>query len=56
MRNLFFLVALIVLPTEAAFGDTSLTIYNNNFAIVRETMTLNLKAGVNEVRCGQVAD
>jgi hypothetical protein len=39
-----------------AAAETSLTVYNDNFAIVRETMTLNLQSGLNEVRRGQIAD
>ena len=34
----------------AAFAQPSLTIYNQNFAVVRDTVPLDLKAGVNEVR------
>lgn len=36
-------------------GETSLTIYNNNFAIIRDTLKLDLKAGVNDVRYSDVA-
>jgi hypothetical protein len=34
----------------AAAAQPSLTIYNQNFAVVRDTVALDLKAGVNEVR------
>jgi hypothetical protein len=40
---------------RSASGETSLTIYNNNFAIIRDTLKLDLKAGVNEVRYSDVA-
>lgn len=33
-----------------ATGEPSLTIYNQNFAVVRERLALDLKAGTNEVR------
>ena len=33
-----------------AAADPSLTIYNQNFAVVRDSVPLELKAGVNEVR------
>ena len=37
--------------TALAFGaDPALTIYNQNFAVVRETLPLDLKAGNNSVR------
>ena len=36
------------LSTRAA--DPALTIYNQNFAVLRETVPLQLKAGVNDVR------
>lgn len=39
---------------RSASGETSLTIYNNNFAIVRDTLKLDLKAGVNDVRYSDV--
>lgn len=51
-----FLLPVLVFWTGPAFAETSLTIYNDNFAIVRETMTLNLKAGANEIRRGGIAD
>ena len=40
------------LPLAAAFplpAQTALTVYNQNFAVVRETVPLDLKAGVNPV-------
>ena len=35
-----------------AFAQPALTIYNQNFAVVRDTVPLDLKSGVNEVRFG----
>lgn len=38
------------LTLSALFAaDPALTVYNQNFAIVRETVTLDLKPGVNPV-------
>src|SRR5579864_1164510 len=36
--------------TLAAFAQPALTIYNQNFAVVRDTVPLDLKAGPNAVR------
>ncbi len=45
------LAILTLLGTAAAVSaDPSLTIYNQNFAVVRDTVPLDLKAGVNEAR------
>ena len=38
-----------ILGTLACFAEPSLTIYNQNFAMVRDTVPLDLKAGVNPV-------
>jgi len=46
--SLAFAVALLALRGFAA--QPSLTIYNQDFAVVRDTVPLELKAGVNEVR------
>jgi len=35
---------------QVSGGETSLTIYNQNFAVVRDTAPLDLKKGVNKVR------
>lgn len=40
-------LAALILP---AHGEVSLTIYNQNFAVVRDTVPLDLKEGVNQVR------
>src|SRR5471032_2432730 len=36
--------------TLAAYAQPALTIYNQNFAVVRDTVPLDLKAGANAVR------
>src|SRR5881394_3703854 len=51
MNPLPLLAGLISLwAGEAIAAQPSLTIYNQNFAVVRDTVPLDLKAGVNEVR------
>ncbi len=43
------LLLLLVLPLALASAEPALTIYNQDFAVVRDTMPLDLKAGVNDV-------
>ena len=50
MKSLSTLVFLGATATLAAFAQPSLTIYNQNFAVVRDTMPLDLKSGENDVR------
>lgn len=47
------MVTLALLGTVAA--ETSLTIYNNDFAVIRDTLKLDLHAGPNQVRYPDVA-
>lgn len=44
------LAAVVALTSLALGADPALTVYNQNFAIVRETIPLNLKQGANQVR------
>jgi hypothetical protein len=48
MKTSFFLVSL--LGAGAALGQPSLTVYNQNFAVVRDTVEVTLIPGVNELR------
>src|SRR5712692_4320475 len=41
-------------PKEAESGGAGLTIYNQQFAVVRQTMPLNLKAGVNHLEVTEI--
>jgi hypothetical protein len=50
--SLFLLLINAATLTQAA--EPALTIYNQNFAVVRDTVPLDLKAGVNEVRFSDV--
>ena len=43
------LLLLFVLPLALASAEPALTIYNQDFAVVRDTVPLDLKAGVNDV-------
>ena len=49
MKHHLPLLAFLLLST-ALFAAPGLTIYNQNFAVVRDTIPLDLKAGVNEVK------
>lgn len=46
---------LAILAASAAFGQTQLTIYNQNFAAVKERRSFQLKAGENEVRVADLS-
>ena len=48
--NMKPLALLLVLAAPAFAAEPALTIYNQNFAVLRDTVPLELKAGVNEVR------
>ena len=51
MRRKQFLPILIFLAVgSVAMADSSLTIYNQNFAVVRNSLALDLQRGTNEVR------
>lgn len=54
-KSLLILSALLGPALASSEAETSLTIYNDDFAIVRDTLKLDLKAGVNEVRYSDVA-
>lgn len=40
---------IILLAASSAFAEPSLTIYNGGFAVVRDTLDLSLKAGINSI-------
>ena len=42
-------IASFAQSVDSAPGKSSLTIYNQNFAVVRERLALDLKSGVNNV-------
>ncbi len=51
MKQHFLSLALVFLALRAfAAPQPALTVYNQNFAVVRDTVPLDLKQGVNEVR------
>src|SRR5476651_38112 len=48
MKSIF--TTLFLGASLAAFAQPALTLYNQNFAVVRDSVPLELKSGVNEVR------
>jgi len=50
MKTLALILSLSAVTTLAAFAQPALTIYNQDFAVVRDTVPLDLKSGVNSVR------
>ncbi len=51
MNKIISIVSLTGLMAQAVFGaEPALTIYNQDFAVVRDTVPLDLKSGVNNVR------
>lgn len=50
MKKIASILAFGAAVTLTASAQPSLTIYNQNFAVVRDTVPLDLKSGVNEVR------
>src|SRR3954447_25052284 len=50
MKHRFFPIALLSLAATAFAAQPALTIYNQNFAVVRDSVPLDLKQGVNDVR------
>jgi hypothetical protein len=50
MKTLASILSLGAAMTLAAFAQPALTIYNQDFAVVRDTVPLDLKSGVNNVR------
>lgn len=54
-RSLIFLPIAVALGVAPVSGETSLTIYNGDFAVVRDTLKLDLKPGPHQVRYSDVA-
>jgi hypothetical protein len=50
MKTLKFLPLLLVMTANPSNADTALTIYNQNFAVVRDSLSLDLKSGVSDSR------
>jgi hypothetical protein len=50
MKPAIFIAVLTGLTAQAVFAQPALTIYNQNFAVVRDTVPLDLQSGVNTVR------
>ncbi len=54
MKNILFGVPAFLGISMAMAADPALTIYNQNFAVVRGSISLDLKTGVNEIRMQDV--
>lgn len=54
MKHFTLLPALLSLSLGAFAAEPALTIYNQNFAVVRDTVPLDLKTGVNDVRFSEM--
>jgi hypothetical protein len=50
MKTLASILSLVAAATFTAFAQPAVTIYNQDFAVVRDTVPLDLKSGVNNVR------
>src|ERR1039457_3441135 len=50
MKPTVLIAVLTGLTAQAIFAQPALTIYNQNFAVVRDTVPLDLQSGVNTVR------
>jgi hypothetical protein len=50
MKPAIIIAVLTGLTAQAVFAQPALTIYNQNFAVVRDTVPLDLQSGVNTVR------
>lgn len=50
MKSLILLFLILLMTATQINAEPALTIYNQNFAVVRETVPLDLKAGINEAR------
>ncbi len=50
MKCLKIITMVFLFVARSAMAEPSLTIYNQNFAVVRDNLNLNLSKGINEVR------
>lgn len=50
----FGVIGFCILAAVTAYGEPALTIYNQNFAVVRDSLALDLAKGVNEVRFSEI--
>ena len=49
MKKLFFALSIGLVSTQALVADPALTIYNQKFGVVRDTVHLDLKKGINNI-------
>jgi len=48
------ILPLLLFPLAAVAADPAITVYNQNFAVVRENISLDLKDGINEVKFSNI--
>lgn len=51
----FVVIAAALTHLSTVHAETSLTVYNDDFAVIRDTIKLDLKAGLNDVRYADAA-
>lgn len=56
MKSIMPLVVLVLAAAAPAERDLALTLYNDNYSLIKDRRTLDLKAGVTEFRFTDVAD
>jgi hypothetical protein len=56
MKGISFIIILLIAMKCASSAQQFITIYNDNFAVFRQEITLHLQPGINEIREGPVAD
>ncbi|MDP9291369.1 MAG: hypothetical protein M3O82_03270, partial [Verrucomicrobiota bacterium] len=54
MKHTALLLVQLLVPFGVLDAEPALTIYNQNFAVVRDTVPLDLKVGVNDVRFSEM--
>ncbi len=54
MKRIFAVLLCLSFAFSAVAEDTALTIYNQDFAVVRETLPLDLKPGINTIHFSEV--
>lgn len=52
---LFLTISILVFPQQKSEGELSVTVYNDNLGVIRDTRTVNLKKGNNTVELGNVS-
>ncbi len=48
------ILPLLLLPLAAIAADPALTVYNQNFAVIRENISMDLRDGINEIKFSDI--